>query len=112
MLGPVKITRDALLPAFVEFLPFARPKQSFERFGPVELPLDEDISHEHALVVIENDEDFCRVDTLQNFAEVAKILEGLASGDKDARLFGQCQLADTLMKQIGFKLGKVDKFGA
>ena len=43
VLGPVKITKDVLLPSQVESLPFTRPKQSFERFGPLELPLEEEI---------------------------------------------------------------------
>jgi hypothetical protein len=36
----------------------------------------------------------------------------MAEGDKTARLFGHLQLADTLIRQVGFKLGKIDKFGA
>jgi hypothetical protein len=43
VIGPVAITKATLLPAQEELLPFARPKQSFERFGPIELPLDQDI---------------------------------------------------------------------
>lgn len=61
--------------------------------------------------MIENDEEYCRVDHLQSFEELAQIIDSLSSG-KSERLFGHCQLADTLMRQIGFKLGKVDKFGA
>ena len=64
VIGPVKITKDALLPALDHTLSFARPKQSFERFGPLNLPLDEDISHDQALIVIENDENYSRVDKL------------------------------------------------
>ena len=64
------------------------------------------------MIVIENDTDYCRVDSLKDFKELATVLSGLQNSSPSRKLFGSCQLADTLMKQIGFKLGKVDKFGA
>ena len=109
VMGPVRICKQALLPS--QSVPFSLPKQSFERFGPVELTLEADISHDKALIVVENDKDFCRVDSLQSHQELLEILNGYQSG-KEPRLLGHFQLADTLMRQVGFKLGKINKFGA
>jgi len=94
VLGPVPIDSSVLLPGP---LPFARPKQSFERFGPLEFTMDE-ICNDHALVVIENDKDYCRVDSLGSYAELITVLEELKQPGTSRRLFGSCQLADTLMK--------------
>jgi hypothetical protein len=52
------------------------------------------------------------VDQLYSFDELVQTLGRMAEGDKTARLFGHLQLADTLIRQVGFKLGKIDKFGA
>ena len=45
VMGPVSICKEALLPAQMASLPFSPPKQSFERFGPLDLPLETDICH-------------------------------------------------------------------
>lgn len=63
-----------LLPAQMDLLPFSRPKQSFERFGPVDLDWEKDICHDLVLAVIENDKDYCRVDTLQSLDELKAVL--------------------------------------
>ena len=87
VIGPVKITKNALLPAGVDKLPFARPIQSYERFGPLYLSLEEDVSHDQALIVIENDANFCRIDSLQSSDDLLKILDGLSKGEESSRLF-------------------------
>ena len=86
-MGPVSICKEALLPAQMASLPFSPPKQSFERFGPLDLPLDSEISHEKALVVIENDKDFCRVDSLKSYQDLHEVLASYESG-KGTRLLG------------------------
>lgn len=55
-----------MLPYGYADLPFERPKQSFERFGPLNLSFENDICHDQALVVIEHDANFCRVDDLKS----------------------------------------------
>lgn len=80
VLGPVSICKEALLPAQMASLPFSPPKQCFERFGPLDLPLDTEISHDRALVVVENDKEFCRVDSLKSFQELHEVLASYKSG--------------------------------
>lgn len=70
-----------MLPYGYADLPFARPRQSFERFGPLNLSFEDDVSHDQALIVIEHDTNFCRVDDLQSSADLKTIVEAMANGD-------------------------------
>ena len=72
-------------------LPFKVPRQTFLNFGPVQFNI-EDIELSQALSVLEYDVEFNRVDPQP--------------------CHNMYQLADSFMKGVGFKLGKVDKFGA
>ena len=85
---------------------FALPRQSYLTYGALKLDYEEDICKSKVLVAIEVDEGFCRVDGLTTLAEVeAK----LANGEK---LLNMYQLADSFMRQLAFKMEKMDKFGA
>jgi len=76
------------------------------KFGVFNLDYSDDICKERCLVAIECDNGFCRVDNLQNYSEVQ---EKLQSGEG---LLNCYQLADSYMRNLAFKMGKLDKFGA
>ena len=103
VLGPLPITEHLLRPR--KTLPFAVPKQNYLKFGPLDIPFD-DISKEYALVAIEHDAGFCRIDGLNSFQDV---IEKLGSGEG---LLNCYQLADSFMRNLAFKMEKLDKFGA
>jgi hypothetical protein len=67
-------------------------------FGPVSLQ-ESDID-DASLAVIECDYGYNRIDNTNNIGE-----EGL-------EFLNKCQLADSFMRGVAFKLGKIDKFGA
>ena len=86
-------------------LPFAPPKPSYLKYGPLDFN-EGDISSEKALVAVEHDYGFQRVDNLSSFAEMK---EKVASGQG---LLNCYQLADSFMKGVAFKMDKLAKFGA
>ena len=58
------------------------------------------------MVVLEHDAGFCRVD---GHTSVAAVQDQLARGEP---LLNMYQLADSLMRNLAFKMEKQDKFGA
>ena len=110
VLGVIPISEKQLLPK-ADALPFAPPQQSYLRFGPVSFDYKDDICKDRALLVIEHDTDYCRVDQIES---CASLTEQIAQAKNDTSVgFLNChQLADSFMRHIAFKLGKVDKFGA
>ena len=78
------------------------------KFGPISFS-EEEICRDQGLIVIEHDQNYCRVDELKSCDE----LKQKENQDGQYGGFFNChQLADSLMRGIAFKLGKVDKFGA
>ena len=106
VLGPLSISESLLQPRHANTLPFAPPRPSYLNYGVISLDYESDICKEHCLVAVEHDTGFCRVDTLQNYDEV---LAKLQSGEG---LFNSYQIADSFMRNLAFKMGTLDKFGA
>lgn len=69
VLGPLVINEILLQPRQSQTLGFALPKQSYLTFGSLSLT-QADISSQNALIAIEHDAGFCRVDSLTNIEEV------------------------------------------
>lgn len=59
-----------------------------------------------ALVAVEHDAGFCRVDGLQTLEQV------INSVQTSKGLLNCYQLADSYMRNVAFKMEKLDKFGA
>lgn len=65
VIGTIAISERLLLPK-ADSLPFAPPQQSYLRHGPVSFDFKEDICKDQALLVIEHDTDYCRVDQIDS----------------------------------------------
>ena len=63
VIGTIAIRERLLLPN-ADSLPFAPPQQSYLRHGPVSFDYTKDICKDQALLVIEHDADYCRVDQI------------------------------------------------
>ena len=74
VVGPIAISETLLLPR-ADGLPFAPPSQSYLRFGPVTFDYDQDICKEQALLVIEHDSDYCRVDQLESCTDLLQQIQ-------------------------------------
>ena len=85
---------------------FAPPDPSYLKFGCLTFDYEQDMCKGQALVAIEHDAGFCRIDELQG---VDQIGERLSSGQG---LLNSYQLTDSYMRNIAFKMEKLDKFGA
>lgn len=60
------------------------------------------------MLIIENDLEYQRIDHFKSFEEIQKAIEE----DKGNPFIYKYQLAESFMKQVAFKLGKMEKFGA
>ena len=110
VLHPFKISLAHLRPrAHLEnpILESLVPPQTFLNFGTQErLDLERDINQEEALLVIENDTDYIRKDKFKTLAEILS-----ASVEANPFVY-KYQLAESFMRQVAFKLGRLEKFGA
>ena len=97
-MGLLPISETLLRPK--QDLPFELAKQSYLKYGPLEFE-ESDISSERALVAVEHDRGFLRVDGLGSLQQVK---EKLATGEG---LLNSYQLADSFMKGMAFKLDKL-----
>lgn len=70
--------------------------------------LDRDFSVDQAAIVIEHDKDYMRIDHFNGYQE---IMETLKNDDKNHFIY-KYALADTFIKQVAFKIGKLEKFGS
>jgi len=60
------------------------------------------------VIVVESDREYMRID---GFNSVQEITDALAKANGNPFLYNY-QLAETFMRQVAFKLGKMEKFGA
>jgi hypothetical protein len=72
------------------------------------LDIDNDIECEKAILLVEHDQDYMRIDKFESMRE---IVEAFSSGTGNPLIY-KYQLAETFMRQVAFKLGKLEKFGA
>ena len=86
-------------------LPIALPPPSYLKYGAISFDQAE-ISTSSALIAIEHDSGFCRIDELESLDQVR---ERIASGHG---LHNSFQLTDSFMRNVAFKMDKMDKFGA
>ena len=68
VIGPLAFNERLLRPRPAQSLGFDLPKPSYMSFGCLSLT-QEDISNQSAMIAIEHDAGFCRVDSLNSFDE-------------------------------------------
>ena len=110
LLHPFKITKAHLLPVVSNPLVAQLvPPQTYLTFGSQDqLDIDSDIECEQAILLVEHDQDYMRID---KFDSMREIVEAFSSGTGNPLIY-KYQLAETFMRQVAFKLGKLEKFGA
>ena len=74
----------------------------------MKLDFEKDISHENAILITECDIDYQRLDKYESFSQIQSDLQTLEGNP----FVYKYQLADTFMRNVAFKLGKLEKFGA
>jgi hypothetical protein len=62
LLHPFKIKKDQLLPKVTPLLSSLVPPQTYLEFGSETLHLDKDINCEDAVLIVEHDQDYMRID--------------------------------------------------
>jgi hypothetical protein len=61
--------------------------------------------------LIEHDQDYMRIDNLTSYDEICKAFSNEVEFEGNPFLY-KYQLAESFMRQLTFKLGKLEKFGA
>lgn len=68
---------------------------------------ESEINQNEGVLLIESDKEYMRID---HFKGLNEIIESVGEG-KNEFLY-KYQLAESFMKQVAFKMGKMEKFGA
>eukprot|EP00347_Sterkiella_histriomuscorum_P007323 403349390 len=105
---PQPIKRHHILPKRYEFIDDIIPKQTYLSVGSMNLDLEKDIAQDQAILLIECDIDYQRLDKYESLDQIQKELD---TAEANPFVY-KYQLADTFMRNIAFKLGKLEKFGA
>ncbi|TNV80174.1 hypothetical protein FGO68_gene10961 [Halteria grandinella] len=106
-LYPLPITEGLLKPKVENtLLQGLTPPQTYLTIGSQTLT-EVDINQNQGVLLIECDKEYMRID---HFKELKEIFESVGQG-KNEFLY-KYQLAESFMKQVAFKMGKMEKFGA
>ncbi|CDW81654.1 UNKNOWN [Stylonychia lemnae] len=105
---PQSIQQNHLKPKKYDILEGIAAPQSYVRVGSMILNEESDIDYEKAVLITEIDEDYQRRDKFENLEQIQSELKTELGNP----FFQKYQLADTFMRNIAFKLGKLEKFGA
>ena len=107
-ISAVPITSKHLTPQHKNpLLASITPPQTYLHVASEYLKFD-DVNKAFAVLLIENDKDYMRIDRFQSYEEIQKAL----AQDQGNPFLYNYQLAESFMKQVAFKLGKMEKFGA
>ena len=85
------------------------PPQTYLSFGSQNFDFEKDIEGEKAILLIEHDQDYMRIDHFTSYKEIIDTLQTTPAGNP---FIYKYQLAESFMRQVAFKLGKLEKFGA